>query len=133
MLPVDLGRALRAAEGADPASVPDVVSRIASSFGATDVVMYLVDFAQQLLAPLPTRSTHAELPGSEDVATTMAGRAFTGGDPVVADRDDGQRVWVPLNEGSDRTGVLALTVPEVSEEILSACEELALFAGYLIA
>src|SRR5947209_20370722 len=109
-LPVDLGRALRAAEGADPASVPDAVARIASSFGANDVVLYLVDFAQQILAPLPTRSAHADLPRSEDVATTMAGRAFLGGVPAVADRDDGQRVWVPLNEGSDRTGVLAVSV-----------------------
>src|SRR3954452_11430628 len=114
MLPVDLGRALRAAEGADPASVPDVVSRIASSFGATDVVVYLVDFAQQTLAPLPTRSTHADLPGPEDVAATMAGRAFLGGGPALSDRDGGQRVWVPLNEGSDRTGVVALTVPEAT-------------------
>ena len=65
MLQLDLGRALRAANGANPASVPDVVLRIASDLGATDVVVYLVDFAQQTLEPLPTRATHADLPHSE--------------------------------------------------------------------
>jgi serine phosphatase RsbU (regulator of sigma subunit) len=129
----DLGWALRAAYGADPGAVPDVVAKVASSFGATDVVAYLVDFGQQTLGPLPSRATHADLPQSEDVTTTMAGRAFLGAGTAVADRDGTQRVWVPIIEGSDRTGVLAVTVPEATSEVIAACEELGLFAGYLIA
>src|SRR6476659_3706304 len=128
---VDLGRALRIAQGADPASVPDVVVRIAADLGATDVVVYLVDFAQTTLEPLPGRATHSDLPGSEEVASTMAGRAFADQRPATAERSDG--VWVPIVEGSDRTGVLALTVPTATDEIVAACEELGLFAGYLIA
>jgi serine phosphatase RsbU (regulator of sigma subunit) len=130
---LDLGRAIRLAHGADPASVPDVVLKVATTIGATDVVVYLVDFAQQTLAPLPTRRTHADLPMGEEVASTMAGRAFTECTAVVADRPDGQRVWVPIIEGSDRTGVLAVTVPDATDAIVAACEELGLFAGYLIA
>ena len=45
----------------------------------------------------------------------------------------GVRVWVPIVEGSDRTGVLAVTVPEATDDVVTACEELGLFAGYLIA
>jgi serine phosphatase RsbU (regulator of sigma subunit) len=40
---------------------------------------------------------------------------------------------VPIIEGSDRTGVLAVTVPEATDEIVAACEEIGLFTGYLIA
>src|SRR6476646_10080839 len=114
---VDLGRAMRVAQGADPASVPDVVVRIAADLGATDVVVYLVDFAQMTLEPLPGRATHSELPGSEEVASTMAGRAFADQRPATAERSDGVRVWVPIVEGSDRTGVVAVTVPTATDEI----------------
>src|SRR3954454_13189253 len=99
MLSLDLGRAIRAAQDADPTTIPGVVLKVAAGLGATDVVVYLVDFAQQTLEPLPTRRTHADLPHSEAVATTMAGRAFVDAAPAVADRTDGQRVWVPIIEG----------------------------------
>src|SRR4029079_11803972 len=85
------------------------------------------------LEPLPGRATHSELPGSEVVASTMAGRAFVDQRPAIAERSDGVRVWVPIVEGSDRTGVLAVTVPTATDEIVAACEELGLFAGDLIA
>lgn len=129
----NLGNALRIAQGGDPGSVPDIVLRIAGDFGASDVVVYLVDFAQATLEPLPDRSSHADLPQSEDVAATMAGRAFVDQRLTTADRPDGVRVWAPINEGSDRTGVLAVTVAEATDEVLGACEALGMFAGYLIA
>lgn len=124
---------MRAAQAADPAAVPDVVLRIAGDFGATDVVVYLVDFAQTTLEPLPDRSTHAEVPKSEDVGTTMAGRAFADQRPSSVERPEGLRLWVPIVEGSDRTGVLAVTIPEGTDDVIRACEELGRFAGYLIA
>jgi serine phosphatase RsbU (regulator of sigma subunit) len=133
VLDVNLGHGLRVAQGADPASVPDVVARIASDVGATDVVIYLVDFAQSTLEPLPGRATHSELPRSEGVATTMAGRAFVDQSPAIAERPNDVRVWVPIVEGSDRTGVLALTLPTATDEVVAVCEELGLLTGYLIA
>lgn len=133
MAHLELGASLRAAQEADPAGVPDVVLKAAGEVKATDVVVYLVDFAQSTLEPMPDRRTHADLPKSEDVATTMAGRAFVDQCATTAERPDGVRVWVPILEGSDRTGVLALTVPAASAAVLSACEELGLFTGYLIA
>ena len=133
MPPLDLGAALRAAHGTDPAAVPEVVLRVAGELGATDVTIYLVDFAQTTLEPLPDRRTHTALPRSEDVATTMAGRAFSTATPSTAERPEGIRVWVPIIEGSDRTGVLAVTVTEATPDIVRGCEELGLFTGYLIA
>jgi len=128
----DLGMALRAAQAA-PQSVPDVMRRAAAGLGASDVVVYVLDFAQSTLEPLPDRGAHAEVPQSEPVATSMAGRAFVDGTTIVAPRGAGKRIWVPIIEGSDRTGVLGLTVPDATADILVAGEELGLLAGHLIA
>ena len=123
-----------AARGADPDSVPQIVRRLAAeALHATDVVLYLVDFAQVSLEPLPDPATGAARPSSEAVTGTMAGRAFLTQEPVIATREDGSRVWVPVIEGSDRMGVLALTIPAWSEEAEAGCTDLGLLTGYLIA
>ena len=130
---LDHAAVLRAAEAADPAAVVELVAGAASAFGATDVVAYLVDFEQLVLEPLPDRGSHRQLPEPEMVATTVAGRAFTTRSPVVVERDDGIRVWVPIVEASDRTGVLALTVQEADEATVEECKAAGVLAGYLIA
>ncbi len=129
---LDLGAALRAAQVADPASIPEVLLRAAGGVGASDLVVYLADFGHTTLEPLPDRRVHADVPQTEEVTATMAGRAFTDQRAVTAVRPGGARVWVPIVEGSDRTGVLALTVPTASDIVVQACEELGLLAGYLI-
>src|SRR5688572_7039208 len=130
---LDHAAVLRAAEAADPAAVVELVAAAASAFGATDVVAYLVDFEQLVLEPLPDRGSHRELPEPEMVASTVAGRAFTTRSPVVVERDDGARVWVPIVEASDRTGVLALTVQDADDVTLGECTAAGVLAGYLIA
>ncbi len=129
---IDYGSALRAARDANTATTPQILAHAAAAIGATDLVVYLIDFGQTLLEPLPDHSAHASVPTTETVATTMAGRAFVDQQVTTADRDDGVRVWVPIVEGSDPTGVLAFTLPAVNDEILRSCEELGMFAGYLI-
>jgi len=130
---LNLGAALRLVQTSDPASVPDIVETVAKGIGATDIVVYLVDFGHATLEPLPDRHPHAEVPHSESVATTMAGRTFVSQLPSSAERAAGARVWVPIMEGSDPTGVLALTVPETTDKAIQASEDLGLFAGHLIA
>ena len=133
MLSIDFGAALRLSRGADPATVTEILGRAARGLSANDVVVYLIDFSQTILEPLPHGSAHADLPSAEDVATTLAGRCFRDQCIVTTQRDDGVRVWAPVIEGSDRTGVLAVTVPAADDATFTACEELGLFAGYLIA
>jgi serine phosphatase RsbU (regulator of sigma subunit) len=133
MSPLDLGRAIRSAFEAEPGAVPDVVLQVAETFGATDVATYLVDFSQRTLSALPCGDGRRALPPSEDITTTMAGKAFIDGAPVVAERDEDARIWVPIVEGSDRTGVLGVTVPAATPDVVARCEELGRFAGYLIA
>ncbi len=113
--------------------MPEILARAAGGFGATDLVAYLVDFGQTVLEPMPDRAAHAESPGTEPLATTMAGRAFTTQQILTAGRDNGVRVWIPIVEGSDHTGVIALSIPVVDDGLLASCTELGILAGYLIA
>ena len=133
MSSIDFGLALREARNANPAAMPDILARSATEFGATDLVVYLVDFSHTVLEPMPDRSVHADAPGTEALATTMAGRAFINQQIVTADRHGDVRVWIPVVEGSDHTGVIALSLPSVDDDLLAACEELGIMAGYLIA
>ncbi len=116
-----------------PESVPAAVESLGRELGAIDVVIYLVDFGQVFLEPLGDYSAHNELPHREEVATTMAGRAFLTQAAVTTERPEGTRVWVPIREGSDRTGVVALTLPDAEACRVQACEDLGRVAGYIIA
>ena len=133
MVQIDFGAALRQASRSRPSDMPAVLTMAAGALGASDVVVYLVDFGQTALEPLPDLATHAAVPEREAVTGSMAGRAYTEHAVVVAERGDSVRIWAPIIEGSDNTGVLALTVSQSSPEIERCCAELGLLAGYLIA
>lgn len=94
---------------------------------AWDPVVYLADFAFEVLFPLA-----AGVP-EEQVAGTMAGRAFTTGQLVTSAWDGTFRVWVPVVEQTTRTGVLAITVPDAGEAVLAQAELLGVFAGLVAA
>jgi hypothetical protein len=103
----------------------------AGPLGATDVQLYLADF--QGVALQPVLVGDGDRPsGAEEVAGTMAGRAFRSGLPVTAERAEGVAVWVPVVEQAERTGVLALTVPAADEEVVAQCVRLGRFAGLLV-
>jgi serine phosphatase RsbU (regulator of sigma subunit) len=131
--PVNIGAGLRAAPTTDPASVPSLVAAAVEELGATDIVVYVVDVEQVSLVPLPDELTHVEVPEPEGVGTTVAGRTFTSQAAVTVDREEGTRIWVPIAAGSTPMGVLAMTVPRADDDSVQACEDLGMFAGYLMA
>ena len=94
---------------------------------AWDPVVYLADFAHKMLFPLAVGVA------GQDVAGTMAGRAFTTGQPVISQRDGSVRVWVPVVEQTTRTGVLAVTVPHADPQMLARAKSLGVFAGLVVA
>ena len=130
---VEFGGLIRAMWQADPGEVADMMSSASADLGGSDLVIYLVDFEQQVLEPLPDHSTHQEVAHAEEVSASIAGRAFLQRHAVTSERPDGTRIWVPIIEGSDPTGVLALTVAEANEATIATCEDLGVLAGYLIA
>jgi len=97
-----------------------------------DPIIYLADFAHLTLIPVLANDPKRATP-DEDIASTMAGRAFISREAVTAQREDGVRVWVPLLEGTMRTGVLAVTLPSVDDEIIASLRMLGVFAGLALA
>jgi len=117
-------RVLREAAGGD---LQNVLNAACEPIPAWDPVVYLGDFSSNVLFPLATGVAR------EDVAGSMAGRAFTTGQPVTADRDGAVRVWVPVTEQASRTGVLAVTIPQGIPAIVEQVELLGVFAGLAVA
>jgi hypothetical protein len=115
---------LRAVTGGD---LHHVLAAACAAVPAWDPVVYLGDFSGEVLLPLA-----AGIP-EEAVAGSMAGRTFSTGQPVTTERDGVVRLWVPVTEQASRTGVLAVTVPEASPEILEQAELLGVFAGLIVA
>jgi Stage II sporulation protein E (SpoIIE) len=120
----DALRYLRAAAGGD---LQHAIDAACESLPAWDPIVYLGDFSGEVLFPLTLGASE------EDVAGSMAGRAFTTGQSVTTERDDGVRVWVPVSEQASRTGVLAVTVHDASPAIVEQVELLGVFAGLVVA
>lgn len=116
-----------------PSDLVRLLGVVAEPLGASEISVYLADFQGLVLQPILLDPAHSEpvLP-EEDVSSSMAGRAFVTGRAVSAERDDGVRIWVPLVERGERTGVVALTVEEVDDDLLADCVRLGLFAGLLV-
>lgn len=128
---VDVQEVISRHREAHPGEVADILQRAAAGVG-TEVTLYLVDFGQVVLQPVPS-SADPVVVTEENVATSLAGRAFTTGTPVTAERPEGVRVWLPVLERSVRTGVLAVTVPTADPSRLADCRRLADLAGLLVA
>ena len=78
----------------------------------------------QLVTALQTRFDHPELAmfvvDGEQVGVRVGSVVqplLPGRQPMTAERDGAVRVWVPVLEGSERTGVLAVTVPAIDPEV----------------
>lgn len=119
-------RLLRRAHRWRPDEIAAVVDAELAPLGVTAVI-HLIDHEQRVLRPLPHPGTppRAPLP----VAGTVGGHAFA----TVRTRYDrsGGRWWVPLVDGTDRHGVVALSGPGPDADP-APLEMLAALLGHLI-
>lgn len=90
------------AQTALPVELPAFADRCASALGLGTALIYLVDLQQRLLIPLD----EALEPLSVDHSS--AGWAYRTVSPRVVDADEDLIVWMPLVEGAERLGVLAV-------------------------
>ncbi len=91
--------------------VPDDVAALivehARGLGAEDAALYLVDYEQRVLAPVP----NADGPAREEVLidATLAGWCYRTLEVQQTTGEDGRgRMWVPVLDGVERLGVLEL-------------------------
>ncbi len=104
-----LTRLLDDAHLAVPDAMGTVVARAAAALDA-QVAIYLVEYDQRNLVRLsePARNEIDKV----SLEGTVPGRVFRELRPQVVERDGRRRVWMPLIDGTERLGVLALTVAD---------------------
>jgi hypothetical protein len=120
--------ALRRTHLAAPEDFAQIFAEAARSIGITALVIYLVDYEQRTLAPVPSRDAEGAQPLS--IGGTVAGRAFATTSILHVEGEGGQgrRVWVPLLDGTERIGVMSATFPTqqpLPEELVAVCERYA--------
>src|SRR4051794_8602508 len=92
---------LRRSHLSTPSDLAAVVADQAADAGAEDVALYLIDYEQSALVPLPDRAVEPREPLS--VAGTVAGRAFSTSSILhaAAEEPGRQRTWIPLLDGTE--------------------------------
>jgi hypothetical protein len=101
---------LRASHLLAPDDLAAVVAAHARMLGAEETVLYLADYEQATLLPLPGAGVpeRQELP----IEGTMAGRAFRRVELLGSPGENGYQLWAPLLDGVERLGVAELVLPE---------------------
>ena len=81
------------------------VTEHARLLGAKDAVLYLSDYEQNRLVPLPGEGVPVR--SALEIDSSVAGHCYRTVEPVRSSAEDGGvRLWVPLLDGAERAGVL---------------------------
>jgi hypothetical protein len=123
-----LGHLLEASHGLAPDDVVAAVARAGKALDVEDVAIYLVDYEQTLLIPLPDGTDRVPLA----IDTTLAGRAYGTIAAQEVDSGAGRRLWLPLLDGAERLGVLGLTLPSIDGPLRERCDWLATLVAELL-
>lgn len=105
-----------------PDNIVGIVEAVRALVNADRVALHVADYALNCARVL---STSGELGEIYSLEGTVAGRAFTTGEPVLADAT----WWLPLVDGAERLGVIEL---EYTAAPPSSDEPLTLLAGVLV-
>jgi hypothetical protein len=109
-----LGTMIDRAHEMPPQLIAPLVAEVIAAIGGRDVAVYLQDYDQMTLVPLPGRGLVGGEP--EPIEGSLPGRAFLGDAMVERPVENGVRLFVPLLDGSDRVGVLAFTANSPDED-----------------
>ncbi|MEV0373131.1 PP2C family protein-serine/threonine phosphatase [Streptomyces sp. NPDC050636] len=109
-----LGVLLDRAHEMPPQLIAPLIAEEVARVGGRDVSILLQDYAQLLLMPLPGRRLAVGEP--ELIGDSHAGKAFLNATPIEVPQADGVRMYLPLLDGSDQVGVLALTLETVDDD-----------------
>jgi len=114
-----------------PGAIAATLAEAARPLGVTGAQVYLADLQQHQLVPLAAEDGQG--PGALRIDSTLAGRAYqtVAIQSVRAGAED--QLWIPLVDGTERLGVLSLTVAGGGEASLDHYRTLASLTGIIIA
>src|SRR5690348_17267504 len=128
---------LRRTHLSNPHQLAAILAEEARGLGAGSFVLYLVDYEQRVLVPVPSPDAAGREP--LPVLGTIAGRAFAASSIVESEGDEaaGRRVWLPLLDGTERLGVIDAWFPghegSLPDALLTAVERYAHASAGLVA
>jgi hypothetical protein len=108
-----LGVLLDRAHEMPPQLIAPLIAEEVARVGGRDVSILLQDYEQLLLVPLPGRRLKVGEP--EPIGDSPAGTAFLRAATVEVPQADGVRMYLPLLDGSDQVGVMAVTLATVDD------------------
>lgn len=114
-----------------PGAVAAALGEAARPLGVTGARVYLADLQQRQLVPLAAGD--GESTGALRVDSTLAGRAYQTLTIQSVHAGAEHQLWLPVVDGTERLGVLALTVLDGREADLDYYRTLASLAGIMIA
>jgi serine phosphatase RsbU (regulator of sigma subunit) len=109
-----LGQLLDRAHEMPPQLIAPLVAEEVHRIGGRDVSIFLQDYEQSELVPLPGRGLSIGQPFPIDGST--AGEAFLRKTVVEDAFSGGVRMFLPLLDGSDEVGVMAVTLDTVDDD-----------------
>src|SRR5689334_21513907 len=121
-----VGALLHEAHLAAAHELPDLAQRHVQAFGGREALCYLADLQQTVLVPFPSEEGAGPDEMLEPLAvdSTLAGRAFQRIEILMQPNRAGDAtVWLPLLDGTERVGVLAVTVGDVGAELTDPLED----------
>lgn len=131
-----LSELLRRTHLSAPGDLPGLVAEQARTIGAHAVDLYVIDYDLQRLIPLP--SSDGDEREAIAVTGTVAGKTYSA--TTILDSREGEpgtrRLWLPLLDGTERLGVMAMTFPtedEIPPEVVGICERYAHLIATLMA
>jgi hypothetical protein len=123
---------LEGTELAPPERLAEAAEAAGAALGVR-VTVYLADYDQRALHPLP-RQGAPDVPGV-GIDTTLPGRVFQQVRTLPAEGRE-PRLWVPLLDGAERLGVLAVDVTDATDlydpGLRTQCRWLAILLGHLV-
>jgi sigma-B regulation protein RsbU (phosphoserine phosphatase) len=117
---------------APPDALADEVAAELAGIGASGVTLYVVDYDQRTLRPLPGRGGSREEGTELDIDGSLAGRAFRTQAVLGADTDAGWRVVAPIRERSERFGAIVMDFPEARDGLIELAGDVGRLVGHLL-
>ncbi|MFI6818648.1 PP2C family protein-serine/threonine phosphatase [Nonomuraea sp. NPDC050328] len=117
--------------------MPSLIAKHAAYVGLHEVLIYLTDLQQQVLRLLPAgdADTADKPPAELRIGNTVAGRGFMETRIVSRPGAEGEpdHWWIPLLDGTERLGMLRVSVRDADDTDLVNMRALASLAALLVA